>query len=329
MSTSTSITRTLRSSLLHNSPRRSSSFLLPQTPFLHLTNPQGRPLISRSSYSTDSSTPTLTHSKPRNTRLNPPPSTLPPHLDLPEKQPGQSTIKYLFLQGKAYLTFYKAGARAILTNLSLTREPQKLVDLTYNGAVFAAVKDRNFSRADYQLLLRNSHDLKRVPAFGLIFLLCGEMTPFVVVVLSNIVPYTCRIPAQIAADRRRVEARRAASFTTLTTPYAPGKPLERSQLAHISASLGLASRFWDRLGGVPMFLLRAKVERRIEYLETDDALIRRDGGVEGLEAEELRIACMQRGMDVLGREEDELREGLQAWLSAAKRAGVERLLLSR
>ena len=78
-----------------------------------------------------------------------------------------------------------------------------------------------------------------------------------------------------------------------------------------------------------MFLLRGKVERRIEYLETDDALIRRDGGVEGLEAEELRIACGQRGIDVLGRGEDELREGLKVWLSAAKRAGVERLLLSR
>ncbi|KFY64934.1 hypothetical protein V497_01545 [Pseudogymnoascus sp. VKM F-4516 (FW-969)] len=320
--------RGLRTSahLQHNSPL-SSIFLQ------HINT--SIPLSQRHSprtYSTDTSD-ALTTAKPRNNRLNPPTSTLPPPLVIAPKQPDQSTFRTLLNQGKGYLTFYKTGAQAIFSNLKLTREPQELVDKEYNGAVYEAVRDRKFSRADYQLLLRFSHDIKRIPVFALIFLVCGEFTPLIVFAVSSVVPYTCRVPRQIELDREKVEARRKESFRNLTTPYVPGKELETEQILHISSSLGLSSKMFERIGGlqpgVMSKLLAGRVARRVEYLQTDDKLIRRDGVLSELEEREVAIACTERGIDVVGRSEEQLREALEKWMAASKTTPVERLLLTR
>ncbi|KFY25900.1 hypothetical protein V493_04378, partial [Pseudogymnoascus sp. VKM F-4281 (FW-2241)] len=254
-------------------------------------------------------------------------------LIIPPKNPDQSFFRTLFNQGKGYLTFYKTGAKAILTNLSLSRAPQELVDKKYDGAVYEAVRDREFSRADYQLLLRSWHDIKRLPVFGLIFIVCGEFTPLVVLAVSRVVPYTCRVPRQIESDREKVEARRKTSFRNLTAAFVPGKELEREQLLHISWSLGLSSKMWDYIGGTlpgpPSALLKGRVATRVEYLQTDDRLIRRDGVLSDLEAEEVAIACSERGIDVVGRSEEYMREMLGKWMAASKTTPVERLLLTR
>ncbi|OBT46191.1 hypothetical protein VE00_02290 [Pseudogymnoascus sp. WSF 3629] len=316
--------RALRTSshLQHNSPLASI--------FLQHIN-TSIPLSQRHTprtYSTDT-TSSLTTEKPRNNRLNPPTSTLPPPLVIPPKNPDQSFFRTLFNQGKGYLTFYKTGAQAIFTNLSLTRAPQELVDKKYDGAVYEAVRDRNFSRADYQLLLRSWHDIKRLPVFGLIFIVCGEFTPLIVFAVSSVVPYTCRVPGQIEADRKKVEARRKTSFRNLTMAFTPGKELEKEQLVHISWSLGLSGKNWDLIGGTPVALLKGRVARHVEYLQTDDRLIRRDGVLSDLEAEEVAIACAQRGIDVVGRSEEHLREMLEKWMAASKNTPVEKLLLTR
>lgn len=275
----------------------------------------------------------LIHEKPRNSRINPPASTLPPPLVLPERTPDLSNVKFLFRQGKAYYSFYKNGVMAVWKNLKLVHEPQKLVDVEYKGAVYEAVKDRRFTRADYQLLLRNWHDVKRVPLFALVFLICGEFTPFVVVFMSGVVPYTCRIPSQIEGDRKKAEERRKISFRNLTTKYEKDKPLDRQQLLHITWSLGLSGRMWDYLGGqlpgLPNFILKSKVAKRVEYLETDDKLLRRDGKVEDLDVEEVKMACQDRGIDIVNREDDELREHLKMWLELSRKEGVTKLLLTR
>lgn len=284
-------------------------------------------------YATESSS-TEMYQKPHNTRVNPPASTLPPPLETPEPDPSASTFIKLFKTGKAYLTFYKTGAKAIFTNLKLSQQgPQKIVDLDFNGQVYQAVKDRRISRADYQLLLRNWHDVKRVPIFGLIFLVCGEFTPFVVIAISGVVPYTCRIPKQISSDRSKLEERRKISFRNLTEVYKKDEPLVRQQMLHISWSLGLSGKIWDYIGGKlpgpPDFLLSRRVAHRVEYLETDDRLIKRDGGVDEMVIEEVKIACTERGIDVNGREDEALRNDLKLWMAATKQVGVTQLLLTR
>jgi hypothetical protein len=169
-----------------------------------------------------------------------------------------------------------------------------------------------------------------------VVLICGEFTPLVVIAISSIVPWTCRIPSQIESDRRKLEERRAISFRNLTAepPKEKGAAaLERMQLLHISWSLGLGSKAWDWLGGqspgLPDWMLRGRVGRRVKYLEMDDTLIRECGGVGEMEGQEVRIACVERGVDVLGKSDEQLRMELDAWLKAAEKVPVERLLLTR
>lgn len=179
--------------------------------------------------------------------------------------------------------------------------------------------------------------MKRVPIFALVFLICGEFTPLVVIAISNVVPWTCRIPRQVDADRKKVEERRAISFRNLTMnlpPVGTGvQDLKRMQLLHINWSLGLSSSMWDyiggRLPGLPNAILRRKVARRVEYLELDDLLIKSDGGVKPMFEEELRMACVERGIDVMGRDVHMLQMHLNAWLRSREKVGVETLLLTR
>ena len=100
---------------------------------------------------------------------------------------------------------------------------------------------------------------------------------------------------------------------------------------------------WDYLGGqypgLPDFILRRKVRRTIEYIEMDDSLILAAGGakdtkvpndlIKEMDTEEVRMALVERGVDIQGRDEKILREHLMAWLKSRESAPVERLLLTR
>lgn len=127
------------------------------------------------------------------------------------------------------------------------------------------------------------------------------------------------------------------SFRNLTMKTPPAgtdaQGLRRMQLLHISWSLGLSSSVWDyiggRLPGLPNVILRRKVEKRVKYLDMDDKLIRNEGGVKGMLEEELRMACVERGIDVMGRDVHMLRMHLNAWLRSREKVGVETLLLTR
>jgi hypothetical protein len=242
----------------------------------------------------------------------------------------------LFSLGKAYIGFYKTGVKNIYYNFQAARPIQTLVDNKYKFSLSAAVAANALTRSELQLLVRNWHDMKRVPAFALVLIICGEFTPLVVIALTGIVPWTCRIPKQIDSDRRTLEDRRSISFRNLTVPPPEGKGvegLERMQLLHISWSLGLSGKAWDWLGGqypgLPNFILRKRVQKRIEYLEMDDRLIVQGGGVGDMEIEEVRMALVERGVNVIGRGDKELKGDLNAWLKSAEKVPVERLLLTR
>jgi len=61
----------------------------------------------------------------------------------------------------------------------------------------------------------------------------------------------------------------------------------------------------------------------------DDALLQRDGGVKNLSNDEVKLACEQRGIDVLGRKHDYLRDVLERWLKGRREGMVLGMLLSR
>lgn len=154
--------------------------------------------------------------------VNPPYTTRPPPLNLPERQPDASTFSHLFATGKAYLTFYKTGLRQVITNYKVLRA----VGQGGEGPIARSenpVTDPNCidgylrfrTRGSLLLYRRIKHDLQKLPIFALMLLVCGEFTPFVVLAVPTIVPYTCRIPKQVDKILKRVEDRRAQALDQL------------------------------------------------------------------------------------------------------------------
>ncbi|KAI0439138.1 hypothetical protein F4803DRAFT_63752 [Xylaria telfairii] len=234
--------------------------------------------------------------------LNPPASTRPPPLDVPARDPSTNLFIYLFRVGKAYTTFYKTGLKAILTNRRLSRNLPATTTPT---------------RADVLLYRRVRHDLRRLPLFAVILLLCGELTPFIILLFPSLSPYTCRIPAQVAAVRRSLQARRDASFRSLSyIDKADLAALTNVTDGHICRSLGLGSPLWDKIGfDVPWARRRGLGMAR--WIAADDAMLRNGGGVRALVDDEVVLACDARGIDTLEKDVASLRRRLEAWVAGS------------
>lgn len=116
--------------------------------------------------------------------------------------------------------------------------------------------------------------------------------------------------------------------------------LPKRAALRLSASLGLHKSFWDTLGlAPPGETLRSACSDHARYLGVDDYLLLRSGPadfgsaerrdskssgtetcratarvVERLSDDELKIACEERGIDVLSRSVGDLRLDLAKWL---------------
>ncbi|KAK6520457.1 hypothetical protein TWF506_000711 [Arthrobotrys conoides] len=259
--------------------------------------------------------------------INAPLSTLPAHLDLPPpRKPGESVFSYYFKIGKGYLSFYKTGLKnAAWVNPRLAGPVMSRWrdDRGYAGIV----QNKWITRSDLQLLKRNQHDFRRIPLFAVLFTICGEFTPFVVALFSNIVPITCRIPSQIQSDRRWRENQIKASFEAFLPSTSINRPVEGldkltwKEKVHCSTVVGRHSGLWpSRILPLPFgFVLHKRLNRYEVYIATDDLLIAKGGGVMKLSPPELEIACVDRGIKVLDKSEQQLRADLQRWLTDSKK----------
>ncbi|CAI6338966.1 unnamed protein product [Periconia digitata] len=203
------------------------------------------------------------------------------------------------------------------------------------------------TRAEWQITRRSRTDMLRLPPFAVLVLILGEWMPLVALYLTPIIPEPCRIPRQVErmlrkSEERRTERlrrigleaarlvardRRPGTPSTSSTPRSPDDVLRASgvratnvddmdlyTLLSLSARLDLHGWTWDRLFVTPpKSWLKRLVGKRLEYLKTDDALIVRDGGYQVLGELELRRACYERGMIVLGVKEYLLRRALADW----------------
>ncbi|KAI1636028.1 hypothetical protein F4809DRAFT_663237 [Biscogniauxia mediterranea] len=253
--------------------------------------------------------------------LNPPSSTRPPPLDLPIRDPSTSFVTYLYRLGKAYTTFYKTGIKAVFANRRL---------LASTPAPSSSSSPP--TRAHLLLRQRARHDLSRLPLFGLVVFICGELTPLVVLLFPQLTPYTCRIPKQTGVIRRgrRLRRARAARFARSLVDNAglAGAIAHPSAAGHVCRVLGLTSTVWDRLGTDGPFA-RSRADAAVRALARDDALIREGGGVAALEDAEVVLACEDRGIDVRDFQEQEagsmgeLRARLGRWVGSTEAPRAE------
>ncbi|KAI2631103.1 hypothetical protein GGS21DRAFT_523311 [Xylaria nigripes] len=240
--------------------------------------------------------------------LNPPATTRPPQLDLPVRDASTGLFSHLLKLGKAYTAFYKAGLKAVFTNRRLLKDYLKTQPPTPEFS----------TRAVLHLRDRVNHDFMRLPLFGIIAIICGELTPIVVLLFPRLTPYTCRIPSQAAVIRRAAESRRRASFRALSFQVDKAPATD----GHICRSLGLGSKLWDTAGfDVPFAAARA--DKAVQRIVRDDVLIRGGGGVSVLVDDEVVIACEERGIDTLHKEARSLRELLGAWLERTRPSQME------
>ncbi|CAK1359480.1 hypothetical protein CB0940_05679 [Cercospora beticola] len=280
--------------------------------------------------------------------INPPRSTRPPPLKLPERGDANVALYYIRI-GRSYGSFYWRGVKAVWFNHKAAKLLKQQVQK--NGGSAAPEKSSDvaslLTRSQFQLLERNSYDIGKLPFFGLLVAVFGEWLPLVVPFIPSAVPGTCRIPKQIADMRKKAEERRRISFRaaieepraeqligdkdstekklwgTAHNEYANALlgHLRTDQLLHLSSTLNLHNRMWDRFQlAPPSFLLRRKVTKHLTYLARDDQLLlKQPSAVKSLESEEVQIACDERGLDVLGKREDTLRETLHTWLEHQKK----------
>lgn len=245
------------------------------------------------------------------------------------------------------------GIKAVWNNHKASKALQERIAKDAGAATFKSVSTEKklslMNRSEFQLLARNSYDIGKLPLFGLLVCLFGEWLPLIVPFIPGAVPGTCRIPKQIRGMRAKAEDRRRVSFRQGTsepsrnempdphedTPNGLARtkwPMTQKdyvvwmlrkfrddQLYHLSSSLNLHNRMWDRVQlPPPSFLLRRGVSKRLAYLTSDDKLLLRDGGIQRLDPDELKIACEERGIDVLGKREETLSNELSWWLNRQK-----------
>ena len=104
------------------------------------------------------------------------------------------------------------------------------------------------------------------------------------------------------------------AMASAIVPPDASNDLSLFHLLLLSARLDCHPRILDKLYATPpKWLLQRNVSNTLAYLTQDDELIRRDGGSQALDKQELLRACVERGIDVLGKSEAEQRKLLGQW----------------
>lgn len=302
--------------------------------------------------------------------VNPPLSTLPTKLDIPAPVASDATpidqFKRYIALGRAYYTFYKSGLKNVYHNYKASIPLRRSLGLpAYIPTSFppatraavrsggdkspsfhSAIRSLGYTRSHVQLVHRAAYDVRRMIPFTLILIICGEMTPFIVLALGNAVtPVTCRVPRQIEKERQKKMKRKSAAIAAhqaatqgSIAPVEAGSNEELAILADRYADVSFANTASaeDILRACAVFGLakshtrssflvpvvyRPRLRQWAQYLELDDRLIKQGGGVKAMSAEEVRIAVAERGG--VGAEGDgrndykaemEERKWLEKWL---------------
>ncbi len=285
-------------------------------------------------------------------KLNPPPISYAPEITVPARKVDQSLFSYAYKAGRAYLNFYKTG-------ISHVRQATKLAKTLRAKAKEQPDKDRTdvLTRAEWQVVRRSRQDILRLPAFGALILILGEWLPLVVLYITPLIPEACRIPQQVSRSLRKLEDRRkdrlrkislaapqlmlkdkrpasAAVDLNMEDFQHNGKFLSSSakirnvnantmtyfELLLFSAKYDCHARVWDWISvNPPKGLLKWSVGKTLSYLKRDDELIERDGGWAALGEKEIRRACVERGISVVGKTEEEYRKAFAGWWEDGKR----------
>lgn len=223
--------------------------------------------------------------------------------------------------------FYKAGIVNAWRNRRVSAAIRKKYQVANSYAFASAIEECDHLRAieemhtgnenkkaalalpireEFLTVMRNEKDFYKVPGFALVFAVCFECTPLVLMMWPSLAPSTCYSVKYIAKinrryDRERTELARQNVSDSTTVYMMPRKGLEAFYKCVLNGSV-ISARM------APLAYLRQKVARHVAMVRADDCLLRR-GQVSDLIPEELSRACIARGLPSNGSS-----ELLERWL---------------
>ncbi len=127
--------------------------------------------------------------------------------------------------------------------------------------------------------------------------------------------------AREEAESRRAKSEDASVLLRQSDIESMPKELQHKVLKSYAQSLDLYPAWWDRLTPtlIPTSLLRRRVYIRLGELEVDDFAIESDGGVGKMAGEEVRMACEERAINILGKAESSLSGDLERWMERRRK----------
>ncbi|KAK7540447.1 uncharacterized protein J3D65DRAFT_615354 [Phyllosticta citribraziliensis] len=284
-------------------------------------------------------------------RVNPPASTLPAPVKLPAKDENESKVKYWFEFGKAYLSFFKTGVKNVWANSKVARELRKTKedDLTRADFQLIARSRHDMTRLPIfavVFIVCGEFTLLVAPFMaGVMPKTCRPPQ------IEEGLLRRAETQRQIAEQRWQAVVDSLPPSLKPLARRRPSELLERGRnlvgagedgaviLTRTANALSFQMACMYDLYTKPMFKIREKstqwgplsqaiavwmfskrehrrVTKHYSYLIRDSELLVRDGGTQALNSRELRVACAERGINVLDRSEEELRHDLNRWLSA-------------
>ena len=256
--------------------------------------------------------------------FNPPESTRPAKLALPERTHCPSALRYYFRLGRAYISFYKTGLQNIWSNHKLAKTiVQRIAAQRAEYQAQARSKPPEphpkaeipWTRAEFQLIRRSRHDVSRVPLFLAMFVVCGEFLPLVMALFKSritpLLPYTVWLPSQMKAHHEKILANRVE----VQSKYAKIDFEKKDIVDYLSFGMeyfSLQPKLMPSfaLRSMPDFIKLRKTMFYYEYLFWDDKLLG-EHGVKSLVDEEVVIAAIERGLWDSDTSMNELRQRLQ------------------
>lgn len=156
------------------------------------------------------------------------------------------------------------------------------------------------TRAEYQTILRTARDFPKLPLFVVVFCICFEFTPLVVLAFPQVLPGTCVIPSQARKqlELRSKDARDLLKVKKETQPAHSAYHLDKTQLHAICKALKLTAAMVP-ISIYPTSWLQDRVENHMKQVRADDILIAKSGGAWNMSHAELQQACLHRGIPVV------------------------------
>jgi hypothetical protein len=112
--------------------------------------------------------------------------------------------------------------------------------------------------------------------------------------ITPLIPYTCRLPSQVEAQRMKQLKGRENALKRLNG-VEPDDLDDAAYLRYSAEYFGVGKPLLP-IHWQPTFLLSGSVGEHMAYLRSDNAGLTKDGGVAGLEDEEVVLAAVDRGL---------------------------------